>query len=139
MNETIVARRALPLPVIGAVAVAVTALILYGYGSAVQALGVPMHAGEIGASHADAITSGSFASGVALCGTIGIVLAIVLARFAAHPAARWTRITVTLVAISLIFPLSASHASVSTRIALAGGHLVAAAVIIPVIRGRLRR
>jgi hypothetical protein len=139
MNETIIARRALPLWLVGATSVVATAILLYGYGAAVQALGVPMHAGEIGASHADAITPGSFASGVALCGTIGVVLALCLDRWSARPATMWTRITITLVAVSLIFPMSASHAGFTTRIALAGGHLLAAAVIIPVIRQRLTR
>jgi hypothetical protein len=39
--------------------------------------------------------------------------------------------------VSLVFPLAASHTATSTRLTLALGHLIAAAVVIPIITGRL--
>jgi hypothetical protein len=137
MNETIITRRPLPVSLVCGAVTVVTAVILYGYGAAVQAFGVTMHAGEIGASSPDPITPASFASGVVLCAAIGTVIAMCLARWVGRPAVMWVRITGTLAVVSLAFPLSASHTIEWTRIALAGGHLLAAAIVIPVIGRRL--
>ena len=78
----------LPVLVTGAVAAAAGAAVLYAYGALAQALSVPMRAGEIGASHADAITP-------------------------------------------------ASHTATTTRLTLALGHLIAAAIVIPILTRRL--
>jgi hypothetical protein len=127
----------LPVSVTGAVAAAAGAAVLYAYGTLAQALDVPMRAGEIGASHAQAITPASFAIGVVLCTVAGTILAMVLARRAAHPARAFLRTSLVLVAISLVFPLAASHTATETRLTLALGHLIAAAIVIPIITRRL--
>jgi hypothetical protein len=44
-----------------------------------------MSAGEVGASHAQAVTPASFAAGVVFCTVGGTILAMVLARRAARP------------------------------------------------------
>jgi hypothetical protein len=127
----------LPVPVAGAIAALAGAAVLYAYGTLAQALGVPMRAGEIGASHAQAITPASFATGVVFCTVAGTILAMVLARRAAHPARAFLRTSLVLVAISLVFPLAASHTATATRLTLALGHLIAAAIVIPIITARL--
>ena len=127
----------LPVSVTGAAAAAAGAAVLYAYGTLAQALDVPMRAGEIGASHAQAITPASFAIGVVFCTVAGTILAMVLARRAAHPARAFLRTSLVLVAISLVFPLAASHTATATRLILALGHLIAAAIAIPVITARL--
>jgi hypothetical protein len=127
----------LPVCVAGAIAALAGAAVLYAYGSLAQALDVPMRAGEIGASHAQAITPASFASGVVFCTVAGTILAMVLARRAARPARAFLRTSLVLVAISLVFPLAASHTATTTRLTLALGHLIAAAIVIPIITGRL--
>jgi hypothetical protein len=96
-----------------------------------------MRAGEVGASQAQAITPASFAAGVVFCTAAGTILAMVLARRAAHPARAFLRTSLILVAVSLVFPLTASHTATSTRLTLALGHLIAAAIVIPIITGRL--
>ena len=101
------------------------------------ALSVPMRAGEMGASHAQAITSASFASGVVFCTVAGTILAMILAARAAGPARAFVRTTLILVAVSLVFPLAASHTATTTRLTLALGHLIAAAIVIPVLTLRL--
>ena len=126
-----------PVPVAGGVAALAGAAVLYGYGTLAQALDVPLRAGEIGARHAQAITPASFAAGVVFCTVAGTILAMVLARRAAHPARAFLRTSLVLVAISLVFPLAASHAATSTRLTLALGHLVAAAIVIPILTRRL--
>ncbi len=127
----------LPVSVTGAVAAAAGAAVLYAYGTLARALSVPMRAGELGASHADPITPASFASGVVFCTVAGTILAMILAARAADPARAFVRTTVVLVAVSLVFPLAASHAAASTRLTLALGHLIAAAIVIPILALRL--
>jgi Family of unknown function (DUF6069) len=121
----------------GAAAAVAGALVLYAYGAAAAALSVPMRAGEPWAGHAEALNGGSFAVGTLICTFWGTVLAVVLARRAAHPARAFARSAAALVAVSLAFPLAAAHPATSTRLTLAGAHLLAAAIIIPVITRRL--
>ena len=129
----------LPVPVTGVIAAAAGAAVLYAYGALAQALSVPMRAGELGASSAQAITPASFAGGVVFCTVAGTILAMILAARAADPARAFARTTVILVAVSLVFPLAASHAATSTRLTLALGHLIAAAIVIPILTLRLTR
>ena len=71
------------------------------------------------------------------CTVAGTILAMILAARAADPARAFVRTTVVLVAVSLVFPLAASHAAASTRLTLALGHLIAAAIVIPILALRL--
>jgi len=64
---------------------------------------------------------------------------MILAARAAHPARAFLRTALVLVAVSLVFPLAASHTAEATRLTLALGHLIAAAIIIPLITLRLAR
>jgi hypothetical protein len=128
----------IPVPAAGAVAAVAGAAVLYGYGAVARALAGPMQAGDIGASHADPVTPSSFSIGVVLCTVVGTVLALVLARRAADPARTFLRTALVLTAVSLLFPLTASHTDTATRLTLALGHLVAAALIIPILVSSLR-
>ena len=130
---------ALPIPVAGAAAALAGAIVLYGYGALARALSVPMRAGEPGASHAQAITPVSFAVGAIFCTVLGTILAMILAARAARPARAFLRTALVLVAVSLAFPLAAGHTAVATRLTLALGHLIAAAIVIPLITLRLAR
>jgi hypothetical protein len=127
----------LPVSVNGVIAAAAGAAVLYAYGALARALSVPMRAGELGARHAQAITPASFASGVVFCTVAGTILAMILAARAADPARVFVRTTVILVAVSLVFPLAASHTTTPTRLTLALGHLIAAAIVIPLLTLRL--
>ena len=127
----------LPVSVTGVTAAAAGAAVLYAYGTVARALSVPMRAGEPGASHAQAITPASFASGVVFCTVAGTILAMILAAQAADPVRAFARTTVILVAVSLVFPLAASHTAATTRLTLALGHLIAAAIVIPILTLRL--
>jgi heme/copper-type cytochrome/quinol oxidase subunit 4 len=122
-----------PVPAAGVIAAVAGAALLYGYGAVARAIAGPMQAGDIGASHADPITPASFSIGVVLCTVVGTVLALVLARRAAAPARVFLRTAVVLTVVSLVFPLTATHTDTATRLTLALGHLVAAALIIPVL------
>jgi hypothetical protein len=77
-----------------------------------------------------------FATLTGLFSVIGLVLAVVLAKLATRPRRTWIRTTVVLTVLSfapdLIFPMA-----LSTRVLLVLTHLVAAAIVIPVIARRL--
>ena len=77
-----------------------------------------------------------FATLTAFFSVIGLVLAVVLARFARRPRRTWIRTTVVLTVLSfvpdLVFPMAAS-----TRVLLVLTHVVAAAIVIPTVARRL--
>jgi hypothetical protein len=72
-----------------------------------------------------------------LLGTaIGVVLAKGLARWAAKPQRRFTVAAVALTVLSIV-PDLAVTATAATRLVLIATHLVAAAIVIPAVAGRL--
>jgi hypothetical protein len=115
------------------------AAVLFGYGAVAVAIHGPMQAANHGASHAVPITAASFAIGVLFSTFVGTILAAAIARWASHPARTFLRAAIALTVVSLAAPLAASHTTEATRLILAGGHVVAAAVVIPVIVKALRR
>jgi Family of unknown function (DUF6069) len=68
---------------------------------------------------------------------VGVILAAVLRRKAAHPRRTFVRVTVPLAALSLAAPffLPVDGASIA---ALVVAHVIAAAIVIPVVASRLR-
>jgi hypothetical protein len=117
----------------GVKAAAAGAVVLSLYGAVAIAVHGPMAAGDPGADHAAPVQVGSFAPGVVLCTFIGTLIALATVRFAARPQRTFVRVVVSLTAISLIAPLFASHTTEATRLILAGGHLLAATVVIPIL------
>ncbi|MBI4900256.1 MAG: hypothetical protein HY829_07240 [Actinobacteria bacterium] len=68
---------------------------------------------------------------------VGVALAAALLRWAAHPALLFVRVAVGLTALSLVPPLvSASDAA--TTVTLVVLHLVAAAIVVPVLARALQ-
>ncbi|MFI7540756.1 DUF6069 family protein [Actinoplanes sp. NPDC049599] len=68
---------------------------------------------------------------------VGVILAVALLRWSAHPANRFVATAVSLTVISLVPPLL-SGADAATVTALLGLHLVPAAVMIPALARSLR-
>ena len=118
-----------------AVGAAAGAVVLFGYGAAAVAAHGPMHVGSPGET--TPITAASFAIGVLFSSFFGIVLAVALARWAKHPARTFQRVAIVLTVVSLWAPFTAQTDD-ATRFLLAGGHVVAAFVVIPVIVRSLR-
>ena len=114
------------------------AAVLLGYGALAVALHGPMQAGDPGASEATPINAASFPIGVLFSSFLGIVLAVAIAHWAKRPARTFQRTAIALTVVSLAAPLAATHTDVATRFLLAGGHVVAAAVVIPLIVRSLR-
>jgi hypothetical protein len=126
-----------PVWLVGIVATIAGAVVTEAFALGARAAGVPMDAASPGAEEAAEIPVGGFAGGVLFWSVAGIVLAVVLARFARRPARVFTVTTVALTALSLVGPAVAPHTATSTQIVLAVSHLVAAAVIIPLLARRL--
>ena len=108
------------------------------YGLIMRAAGVPMRAAGLGSHHATPITVGMFAMGTMVITFWFTFIVVLLARFAAGPATVYLRLTVPLLALSLVVPLTAADTALSTKLALAAAHLIAGAVIIPTVTRQLR-
>ena len=67
---------------------------------------------------------------------IGVIIAIVVSRRSTHPRRSFVAITVALTAVSLVPPLLLD-ADTATKVTLESAHLVAAAIIIPILARRL--
>ena len=128
-----------PVWVVSAAASAVALVVTELYGLAARLAGVPMSAAGFGQAKAGPVTAASFAMGVVICAFWGTVLAVVIARFASRPARVYLIATIALTAVSLFAPLSAADTATSTKLTLAAGHILAAAIIIPPVTRRLTR
>ncbi|MGW3989543.1 DUF6069 family protein [Streptomyces sp. NPDC004830] len=126
-----------PVWLVGLLATLAGAVVTELFALAARAAGVPMEAASPGAKEAAPIPVGGFFGGVLFWSVAGIVLAVVLARWARRPARTFTVTTVALTVLSLAGPVVAPHTALSTQAVLAVSHLVAAAVIIPALAGRL--
>lgn len=122
----------------GVTAAVTGSAVLYGYGAAARALSVPMHAGDPGASTAQPLSPLNFSVGVVFCTIFGTVLVALLCRYASRPRGTFLRAAGALVAVSLVFPIAASHTEAATRVCLALAHLVAAAIVVPQLARALR-
>ncbi|MGH3350848.1 MAG: DUF6069 family protein [Nocardioides sp.] len=126
----------MPVWLVSITAVVVGALVTGVYEFVTRAIGVPFNVAFPGAEPA-AIPATGLAWAVAELGLIGVIVAVCLARFAKRPRSTWKRTTWTLTAISCIPSLIANTDSFATNIMLVVSHLIAAAVIIPVVAARL--
>lgn len=77
-----------------------------------------------------------FATLTAIFSVIGLLIALVLSRTARSPRTAFVRTTVVLTALSLV-PDVLVDATTATKLLLMVTHLVAAAVVVPVIARRL--
>lgn len=78
-----------------------------------------------------------FATLTVIFSVVGLLIALGLRRFARHPRTTWIRTTVALTVLSLV-PDVIVDAAVATKVLLMVTHLVAAAIVIPVVARRLR-
>lgn len=83
------------------------------------------------------IPPSGFAVLTGIFSVVGLIVALVLRRFAGPPRTAWIRTTVALTALSLV-PDVLADAAPSTKVLLILTHLVAAAIVIPVVARRLR-
>ena len=115
-------------------------VVVETWGLAARAAGVPMRAAGLGSHHATPVTVGMFAMGTMVV-TFWFTFAVVLmARFSKNPRRTYLRTAAPpLLALSLAVPVTAADTAVSTKLTLAAAHLIAGAIIIPVVARRLAR
>ena len=92
--------------------------------------------GEDVAIAGEQVPVAGFAQFVLVGALLGVALAKVFARKAAHPRSTFVRTTVGLTALSIV-PDVVVDATTGTKLVLALTHVIAAAIIIPVLAGRL--
>jgi hypothetical protein len=114
-------------------------VIVETWGLAARAAGVPLKAAGIGSHQAAPITIGMFAMGTMVV-TFWFTFAVILmARFAQNPTRTYLSAALPLLALSLAVPLTAADTAISTKLTLAAAHLIAGAIIIPMVARRLSR
>lgn len=118
-------------------AVLAGAVVTTGFEFLARAAGVELVAASSPAATPEPIPEGGFFGGVVFWGAFGVVLAAAFARFARRPRRTFRRTTWTLTVISLAAPMVVDAASIATNLTLAASHVVAAAVIIPIVAARL--
>jgi Family of unknown function (DUF6069) len=107
------------------------------WGLAARAVGVPMRVAGLGSQHATPVTVGMFAMGTMVV-TFWFTFAVILmARFSKEPGRIYLRTALPLLALSLAVPLTAADTATPTKLTLAAAHLIAGAIIIPVVARRL--
>jgi hypothetical protein len=124
---------------VGLSAAAVGAAVVETYAGLVKTAGVPMSAGFLGATHAQPVTAGSFATGVLVCTFWGTVLTAGLGQLSRRPRRKFVLVACTLAALSLVVPFGAGATSTSTKLTLAGAHVIVALVVVPILARALPR
>jgi hypothetical protein len=114
-------------------------VVVEAWGLAARAAGVPMRVAGLGAQHASPIYVGMFAMGTMVVTFWFTFAVIVIARYAKNPRRAYLRTTLPLLALSLAVPLTAADTAISTELTLCAAHLIAGAIIIPVVARRLSR
>jgi hypothetical protein len=134
------ARRLRQAPVwrVGVAAALTAAAATALWAALASAAGVPMAAGNPGATHADAIGPLTFVVATCIDTTLGILLAIVLARRARRPARAFLLIAIPLAVLTLVQPVFAGATAASTKVVLCVAHVIVAAIFITVVDWRLR-
>jgi hypothetical protein len=102
----------------------------------ITALAAVLHAAGVSFDVDGAIPIAAFAQMTFLGAVAGGVIAAVLERRSVEPARRFVQVAVTLTALSCI-PSVALPPDVATKLALVATHLVAAAIIVPVLARNL--
>ncbi|MGH3382275.1 MAG: DUF6069 family protein [Actinoallomurus sp.] len=115
------------------------AVAVEAYGLVFRFAGVPMRAAGIGEPKASTIYPGMFAMGVFVAAFWGTLITLVIARYAASPARIYLLVIVPVAVLSLIAPAASPDTPTATKVMLCGGHVLAAAIIIPAVHRGLSR
>jgi hypothetical protein len=132
----LLARR--PVWLVNYLAALAAGVVVEVWGLIWRAAGVPMRAAGLGSQHATAITVGMFAMGTMVVTFWFTFVLVLIARFARDPRRVYLRTTLPLLVLSLAAPILAADTATATKVVLAAAHLIAGAIIIPVVARRLR-
>ncbi len=114
----------------GIVAALVAAAVTTGAAAVASALGVSFEV------KGEGIPLLGFTELTIIFSVIGVGLAAIIARKAAHPRQTWIRTAVVLVLLSFV-PDATFGFDLPSALTLMGLHVLAAAIVIPVVAGRL--
>jgi hypothetical protein len=123
--------------VTGALAGAAAAVATTAVAAIAKGFGVPMEAAPQSAAVAEPLPMVAFSQVTLMSTAIGVVLALALNRWARHPARTFVITTVVLTVLSVAPSVTAGHATLATKAVLVLTHIVAAAIVIPLLAGRL--
>lgn len=113
------------------------AMATAGAAAATTAVAAVAHAAGISlAIDGQEIPVPGFATATLMLTVLGLVIAAGLRKWAGNPRAAWVRTTIALTVLSLV-PDAIVNAEVETKLTLMLTHIVAAAIVIPVIAARL--
>jgi hypothetical protein len=122
---------------VGILATLVAAVTAEAFTLIARAAGVPMQAAGVWEETAQKIPVGYIARSVGYWSIGGIVLAVILARWAKRPVRTFVIATGGFTVLSLAAPALAVDTAVSTQVVLAAAHVIAATVIISILARRL--
>ncbi len=116
----------------GLAAAAAAAVAVTAFAAIAVAVGVDLELADSGES----IPLVGFTQLTFTFSVVGILIALAIRRWASQPARIWVRTAVALTALSLVPPFLVD-ANLATECTLVLAHLIAAAIVIPVIARRL--
>lgn len=107
----------------------------------VRASGVHLAVGNPGGDASSVVAGGAGACAVVvvLVMVLGTGLATAVNRFANRPLRTYQVTAAVLVALSLLAPLTAAATSAGTKVCLVAAHLLAAAIVVPIVTRSLAR
>jgi hypothetical protein len=129
-------RHRVPVSVVTLGALVAGGVVTEAYSRLARAVGVDFVFGVNGSAQ-EAIPDFGFIGAVVTFGAIAILFAPAVARWAKSPRRTWNRTAWALAVASLLPIAPVAETDVSTEVGLAVAHLVAAAVVIPIVARRL--
>jgi hypothetical protein len=122
-------------------ATVVAAVAAEAWVAIMRAAGVELRVGDPfgDASSAMALPTGACATSIVMCMVLGTAIAALVNWKARRPAYTYVVVASVLTFVSLGAPLVAAGTSAGTKFTLVVAHLIAAAVVVPVVARRLRR
>ncbi len=124
----------------GLVAAVLASVATEAFTAVLRAAGVHLAIGSIGGNSADVVDIGPGACTimVAICVAAGLVVAAALNRWAQRPQRTWRVTTCGLTVASFIPDVFAGATASSSKISLMAAHVIAAAIVIPLVGRSLR-
>lgn len=125
---------------VGVVAALLAAAATEVYTAVLRAAGLDLAIGNIGGTAKDVVTigPGACAITVAMCVTAGLLVAAGLNRWAKRPAHTFQVTAYVLTVLSFVPDIFAGATATSSKITLMGAHVIAAAIVIPLVTRGMR-
>ena len=126
---------------VGALATVLASAATELYTAVLRSAGVHLAVGNIGGTSADVVKIGPGACTimVTICVAAGLLVAGLINRYAQRPARTFGVVALGLTVASFVPDVFAGATATSSKISLMGAHVIAAAIVIPLVSRRLRR